>query len=951
MQTFLYEVASDLLQKYDNDLSSLTIIFPSLRARTFFNDAIASCAQSPVWQPQWMSIDELMERGANIVRGEQIQLIIELFKVYKKYHPHETLDRFYFWGDMLVRDFDMIDKYRIDAKQLLRNIEEIKELETDVSYLTPEQRRIISFWSSIGSDADLSEQKRQFLTIWRSLPAIYEEYRNHLLKQGIGYPGLIYRTTADRIKRGEAIDFGNRRFIVVGFNALSECEKMLFRYLAATTGGAEFYWDYDSYYVDNPDHEAGVFMRENIKMFGANNSITHNNFANCGKAVNVTACVSNIVQAKHLSEIINQIDKVDLNKNTAIVLTDENMLIPLIHSLPESVGKVNITMGYPLKTTLAYTFVERLLSLQAHSRDRDGIDVFYHVDVSELLTHPYIVDYAAKEAMECGKLITTNKLTSVEKSLFSCHEGLSRIFTKTTDWQSLSKYLIDVLEDISNHIIEQDREQSAKLREQREYMFATIEQLRRTTLSLQGCDIDIPTEVFCSLIRRHLQTTTIPFEGEPLEGVQIMGILETRNIDFKNVIILSMTDANFPGDHTDQASFIPYNLRMAYGMPTPEHHEAMYAYYFYRLIQRAERVEMLYCSRADDKSTGEQSRYIYQLEYESPHKIAKHSVGVDLGLGEDITIEVKKGEQELAMLEQYLGPEATRSLSPTALFRYVQCPLKFYFASIAKLRSPDELSDTIDALTFGNILHNTMEMLYDGLDQVEEPSTEIGKLCNKEVVERAVDATICDILKGYGSHGAANFSGDTLLVRDIIVKYIMQGVMRYDASRTGYRIVGTEKEVAYHYPLSDGRMVALSGRADRIDTLSDDTIQVIDYKTNNRPKLEFDGIYEMFNGIAEKRVSNIFQILLYAMMLKRVHNKESLPTLYYAAAMHKRDYRPEIFDMSRQAYIEKYGDVGEEFEAELTRLLEELFDPEKPFIQVEDIKSCELCEYRKICRR
>lgn len=244
-----------------------------------------------------------------------------------------------------------------------------------------------------------------------------------------------------------------------------------------------------------------------------------------------------------------------------------------------------------------------------------------------------------------------------------------------------------------------------------------------------------------------------------------------------------------------------------------------------------------------------------------------------------------------------------------------------------------------------------MELIYKGLENTPKPNKEIEKLQNRERVEAAVDATICDILNNHNAQGSSTFSGDTLLVRDIIVKYIMQGIMRYDISRTNYTITGMETDVAYNYPLSDGRLVALSGRADRIDTLLDGTTQVIDYKTNNKPHLEFDGIYELFNGIAEKRVSNIFQILLYAMMLKRVHGRESLPTLYYASAMHKQDYRPEIFDTSCQQYIERYSDVGDNFEEELTQLLEELFNPEKPFTQVEDEKCCELCEYRKICRR
>ncbi|MBR5594967.1 MAG: hypothetical protein IKW47_01585 [Alistipes sp.] len=260
MITFQSELAQVLLKRHSNDLSNLVILFPSLRARAFFNDALNELVDTPLWQPSWSSIDEIMERGSGLVRGERIRLISELFKIYKKHHPTEVFDRFYFWGDMLISDFDMIDKYLVDADKLLRNIEDIKEIEADVSYLTKEQERILSFWSSIGPEVSLTEQKRYFLKVWRSLPAIYREYRKELFNLGIGYPGMIYRETAERLKRGESIDLAPKRYVLAGFNALSKSEEILFDHLARSEYGAEFYWNYDNYYVTNSDHEAGLFM-------------------------------------------------------------------------------------------------------------------------------------------------------------------------------------------------------------------------------------------------------------------------------------------------------------------------------------------------------------------------------------------------------------------------------------------------------------------------------------------------------------------------------------------------------------------------------------------------------------------------------------------------------------------------------------------------------------------
>ena len=944
MRTFLQELAERLLTTYGNDLSSLAIMFPSQRARTFFNAALSELCDKPLWQPSWQSIDSLMEQIAGISKGERIRLVSELYKIYVKYHPSESFDKFYFWGEMLIADFDMIDKYLIDASQLLRNINEIKELEADLSYLTPEQERIIAFWRSLGTNETLSEQKRRFLEIWNKLPLIYNEFRSRLMEIGIGYSGMIYRAAAERIKRGdESIDIPKKRYIVAGFNALSASEKVLFDYLRTSELGAEFFWDYDNYYVGNKDHEAGLFLRNNLDRYPSSEGISSDSFTATQRTMRATACVSNVVQVKRVADILKTIPAEQLDKRTAIVLTDENMLIPLLHSLPEEVEMVNVTMGYPLKTTPAYTLIERLIALQSHSRKRGEEVLFYHADVMGLLSHTYITDNEAEAAAKYSDHIVANHLTMVPATLFDDNTTLRTIFSRHEDWHSLAQHIIEVLRLLGKALAD-DEVQSL-------YLHTLGEETAKCMHSVEKCNIELSIEIFEALLRRHLQTLNLAFEGEPLEGVQVMGILETRNLDFENVIILSMTDANFPGDRTKQSSFIPYNLRLAYGMPTPEEQEAMYAYYFYRLIQRAQRVDMLYCSRADEKSTGERSRYIYQLEYESPHTITKRSVGVDLNLSEPTPIIVEKGEKVLAALEGYLSEEGGRRLSPTALFRYVECPLKFYFASIAHLSVPDEVNDTIDALTFGNILHETMEALYTPLIGIKNPQQRIAELRKREVVEAAVDKTISRLLSGNVATSVEDFSGDTLLVRDIIVKYIMRGIMRYDIAHEGFTIEGLEDEVNYRFPLADGRSVGLYGRADRIDRLADGRLQIIDYKSGNRPHLEFAGIDTLFTGAPHERISNIFQTLLYSMMLQRSESTESTPSLFYASKMLQEDYSPFICDKSEDRIIERYSDVGESFEAQLTTTLNELFDPTTPFKQCDDVDMCKYCDFKRICRR
>lgn len=946
MISFQRELAERLLKAYSYDFSSLVVMFPSLRARTFFNDAVSSLTDSPIWQPSWTTVDELMQSGSGLVRGERIRLIAELFKIYHKYHQHETFDHFYFWGDMLISDFDMIDKYMVDAKMLLTNIKDIKEIEADVSYLTVDQERIIRFWSSIYSDESISAQKRRFLEIWESLPAIYEEYREQLKAIGIGYPGLLYRTTAERIKRGESIDLPNKRFIIAGFNALSESEKILFDYIAKSEKGAEFYWDYDNYYVDNKDHEAGHFMRDNIRQFRSEEPMSHDNFTAVPKQLCTTGCVSNIAQVKYLKNILKDIPTDELNKETAIVLTDENLLTPLLHSLPENISKVNITMGYPLKNSLVYSLIERIIALQAHSRAKDAATLFYHKDVTGLLSHPYITDCCARDAAKFAKQIVTERMTSVDYRLFEGNDVLSKVFSPSSDWKALCQQLIDAINTIMQHSPLDDAMQL-------EFLRITAEELVKCRISIENCNLEMPTAVFCSLIRRHLQTLTIPFEGEPLEGVQVMGILETRNIDFKNVIILSMTDATFPGNRTEQPSFIPYGLRVAYNIPTPEHHEAMYAYYFYRLIQRAEKVNMLYCSRADDKSTGECSRYIHQLEYESPYKVEKRAVGVDLCIDTVDEIVIPKGEFEMSRLNYYTDPNESGSLSPTRLFHYVECPMKFYFHTIADLSTSDELGDKIDALTFGNILHKTMEDLYKEHKILKNPNPKplIDKICKREIVEPAVNKTIGKMMHNNPNASPDIFSGDTLLVRDIIVKYILSGVMKYDLSREGFVVMDVESKIMEQYKISSGKVVRISGIADRIDRLPDGTIQVIDYKSGNKPHLEFGGLDSLFHGDSEQRIANIFQTLLYAMIMRRKQRVDAVPSLYYASKMLGKKYSPLILNKATESKIERYSTVADEFEELLTATLDELFDPNIPFRQTDDEKMCKNCNFKGICRR
>ncbi|MBR5811938.1 MAG: PD-(D/E)XK nuclease family protein, partial [Alistipes sp.] len=622
-QTFLAEVAAKLFEQYGDNISTLTIVLPSRRARLFFSEALSHLSDKPLWQPEYISIDDIMSEASSYTSGEKIRLITELYKIYSQYHD-ESFDKFYFWGEMLLSDFDLIDKYMIDADMLFRNISDIKELEADMSYLTPEMRRVINtFWSHFEKEKSLSDEKRKFLKIWLSLAPIYHALRERLCELGFAYSGMIYRSAVENLKQGKELLNLDREYIFIGFNALSECEKEMMRYISRN-GRCQFFWDYDNYYTQDPEAEAGRFLRDNIKQFKPLHDISHNNFIETKKRFTAISTVSNVMQCKYIDNILKEISEdLEFDKQTAIVLTDESLLVPLLHSLPEKVAqKVNVTMGYPLRQTTAYSFLERLIELQKNCRHSADTTTFYHTDTEGILSHPYIASIIGEAAKNYHDEIIKQRKIRVSSDFFKDSELLSIIFSSTDSWSELSEYLLKVIREICYNSEYKELLDTT----QRAYLGLLIENTTTTANCVAKCDIELTTSTFTSLLRRHLQTIRIPYSGEPLQGLQVMGILETRNLDFKNVIILSMNDDNFPGNVANSSSFIPYNLRAAYGIPTPEHHEGVYAYYFYRLIQRAERVDMLYCSHADEKSTGEQSRYIYQLEYESLYTINRTNV-------------------------------------------------------------------------------------------------------------------------------------------------------------------------------------------------------------------------------------------------------------------------------------------------------------------------------------
>ncbi len=951
METFLGNVARCLYDEFGEEISSVRILLPNARSKLFFLDELGRLIRRPVWQPRYTTIDEMMRGLSGFAPVERVRAVVELYRVYARYHK-ESFDSFYFWGEMLLNDFDQIDKYRVDADMLFSNLRDLKDMEGDLSYFNEQQRAVVRrFWETFGAEEEYSEEKRDFLSIWRSLRTIYHEFRERLAQKGLAYTGMMHREAVDRLRSGTASVDDGRPVAVVGFNALSECEKILFDHLRNECD-ARFFWDCDDYYMRDRHQEAGLFVRENIARYGQAVGFRNrtDNFAR-PKEVTAVSVPSGALQCKYAADFLRSVVERQgyVGRETAIVLTDESLLVPLLYSLPEQAGEINVTMGYPLRQTLAYSFVERLLKLQTHVREKGGEAAFYHADVTGILSHPFVMELESDEAGRLHEEIVKRSRIYVGASELRQGKLLETVFTAHREWATVAEWVQEVLSAVAGS----GSGEEGRLRH--EYAGIIADTLRRLANSLDGCEVEMDVPVFVSLARRMLQNLRVPYEGEPLRGIQVMGILETRNLDFRNVMLMSMNDDNFPGNPAASSSFIPYNLRLGYGLPTPQHHDGVYAYYFYRLLQRAGRIDMVYSSRTDENSTGEPSRYIYQLEYESPHRIEHREIGLDVGIASSEPIAVAKDAGVMRRLERYL--DGSEAISPTALNTYLDCPLKFYFRYVAGLKPEGEVAEEIDMPMFGTILHKAMELLYRPLVGTDAPQGPIGRLIGSDAVPAAVRQAVSEVYFHGEQVAHEEYEGNLLLVYDIVVRYINGNLLPFDARLRDFTVAALEQQLtaSFAFGPGGGRSVTFGGLADRVDRIAGDRIRIVDYKTGT-PHQDFAGVASLFGENAAERNPAVLQTLLYSMMVARMQDegrmegRDVCPSLYYVRLMNRPDYSP-LLNLKEGGSVVGYRPFMEEFESFLSGLLVEMFDAAVPFRQCEDTRPCAFCDFAPVCRR
>ena len=981
-KTFLEYVAEDIISKYGTDLSRIAVVFPNKRAALFLNEHLARLAGQPVWSPAYITISDLFRQHTDLKTADPIKLICDIHKSFTKCTGiDETLDHFYGWGQLLLADFDDIDKNMADADSIFCNLKDIHELD-DISYLDDEQKEMLArFFANFSDDID-SELKKRFLSLWSHFGDIYHDYNRRLTEQGIGYEGAIYRKVASE----QTLHLKYDKYLFVGFNLLQKVERLLFSRLMKE-GKAKFYWDFDEYYMPSPSPlpsggalvggygipaiptqptcsvgalPGGALVSSaptNLNLSDFPNELDNTDpdiYANMRrpKRIRFISSPTENAQARFASNWLLENDRYKAGRKTAVVMCDESILLPLMHSLPPEADKVNITSGFPLAMTPVASLVMLLFDLYTLGLRKKGTAFNPHY-LKKLMAHPY-----ARHLQE----VHLNGVHSKGVHLSQVHQEGSA---------ALLQHIATLVKQVG---IATKQEGDALTQESVFRMFTILNRL--AALADSG-DLLVDNTTLRRLVSQLVSSSSIPFHGEPVVGVQIMGVLETRNIDFDHLLLLSCNEGNMPKGVND-SSFIPYTIRKAHHLTTIDNKVALYSYYFHRLLQRARDITIAYNNSTDNGHTGEMSRFMLQLLVESGQKIDHYSLTAKNQPPPLMPKPIQKDETTLSKLQQI------SRLSPSALNTYIRCPLAFYYQYIAHIQEPHPDPETIDNRLFGNIFHRAAYLIYKDITDrsplVEKAHIQ-AYLSNRTLLANVVD-------RAFQAEQCTPNNGLQIINREVIIQYITK-LLKIDQQLCPFSILAMEEEAKVYTSLSftipsEGALVGgygipaiptqptcsvgaptkthhitIGGIIDRLDVLTDKQtgkprIRVVDYKTGNQPSSPIKNIDEIFdpNNIRTKHSNYYLQAILYSLIVSRSTewnpaNHPVSPALLFIKQAPAAGYDPTL-------HIDKHpiSDVTvyeEEFLTQLKHTLADIYSPDTPFTPTDDRKKCELCPYRMLC--
>lgn len=938
---FLKEIAGFLLEPGKYDLSQTCVVFPNKRARLYLTRYLGELTPDPVWAPRFQTIHELMESLSGWIYADRLTQLFELFRVYARLAgTTDTFDSFTQYAEPLLADFDEIDKYLVDAHDLFSNLEDLKAMEGRFTYLTEEQLDAIRrFWTTF--EPEPTEGQKSFVSLWNLLGPLYTGFREALAEKGLAYEGMACRKVADQLSASPVgLAFACEKFLFVGFNALNKCEERLFRYLKQS-GRAEFFWDYDDWYINSEIHEAGFFIRQNIKAFPQEREVNHNNLLSPGKKIQFLSVPSRTGQAGVLPMVFDLLGMPE-QEHTALVLADENLLIPVMYAIPGSVKDLNITMGYPVAGSSVYTLVDTLITLDRNRRSTDGNDRYYYRDVLSMLGNTLMKSRFSADYYRVREWVATGQpLYLTASEIFA---GSDRI-SLPGESDPACAYLLGITEELVRFTMKQEGDAV-----QQEILYQLYLFLTRLNDLIGEQDFSPDRETLFRFVKRMLKTLHIPFSGEPLSGLQLLGILETRTLDFDNVIILSMNEGVMPRT-TGMNSFIPHGIRFGFGLPVSGHQDSIYAYYFYRLIQRATNVILVYDNSTGGLQTGERSRFLHQLDYELPLPVVKlqPAFAIERLPVPEIRIE-KTGEVADALL-RYTGKRSM--LSPSAINEYLNCSLRFYFHHLAGLPQPEDVAEEIDARLFGNLLHKAMQIAYTRFGSEAVTAERLKELLPPGAgAETAIEQAFAEVLNGEGAGPDPKAGGFGLIVKQVIKTYV-KNLIRADMASAPVSFTGLEKQVRVPvtFPVEGGSLsVDIGGIIDRLDQVAGKS-RIVDYKTGI-VKDSFQSVSSLFDAGDKSRNDAVFQVLVYAMVHTRLTgDARVVPSLCYVRQSHAGDFSYEIRYGEKKQMLQDYESVREEFEALLLETLNRMFGSRHPFEQTTHSQICRNCPYAVICGR
>jgi len=982
MTPFLKEVALDVLDKYGDNFENLNFVFQNKRAGIYFKQYLGEIIGRTIWAPNVFEMQSLLKKFTGLVIADDLSLIFELYSAFQKtktVSDTDTLEFFEFFGigEIILRDFVDVDSNLVDVTQIFRNIRDLKEIDTHFDYFTQEQKEAIKrFWANF-NDQNSSKEKEKFLHLWNKLPEIYTLFTNKLLAQKIGHSGLLYREMANKVKDSSLFLRESEIYLFIGFNALNVAQQKLFTFLNKR-GSARFYWDTDKYYINDTNQEAGLFLRQNLERYPNKLNVIPNNLdpnnkrlaqnqaepihTQGDKNINLVGVALEVGQAKLIPQLLAEIlgsthGKLNTEKlsKTAIVIANEDFLFPVLYSLPAELENFNVTMGYPLKNTQLYSLLNQYFSLFSNPKSK----TFYFKDVLHLIQNPIVRKIDYDTSVEIEKQILKDNIIYIDQNFINAYPSdfINLLFTK---YEKVNEFMENLLEILYSLYEPETKKEKKSYSYENEYLYKTYTSVKHINDILQNTELSesLTISLAIKIMKRNLETIRIPFEGKNLEGLQIMGVLETRNLDFENLIIIGMNEGVWLSNNRPP-SFVSENLRYAFEMPVMKQQDAIYAYLFYRLIQKAQRITILYNNITGYNSSGELSRFAQQLVFESGLKIEHRQFKQELKPLIENTIEINKTPEILEILADYgvLDGKAKRNFSASALNTYLDCSLKFYFKYIANLKEKKEVEEEISPATFGTILHDTLELIYNKFNEKKEHKT-IEKADLPVLLSMVEENLIITFKNQFAKDRPQDhfkIEGSRLIIKEVIQKYI-QNILKYDSKIAPFQIVELEYEGLDAVIPIRKMGIAINGKIDRIDK-KEDIYRIIDYKTGSVNK-EFNSIESMFDSENENRNKAVFQTFFYALLLKQnpdFKKAKTIPGIYDIRKISQSDFSADLTmkDGRNKQIITPnlFEELLSEFKLQLQNLLTGLFNPEIRFTQTSIEKHCSYCAYNEICNK